>query len=76
MSDWFIHENLKGAVFVETFIYTVLGLAVFALAIWIINKVVPFSLRKEIEEDQNIALGIIIGSVIIGIAMIISAILK
>ncbi|HMV81035.1 MAG TPA: DUF350 domain-containing protein [Leptospiraceae bacterium] len=76
MPDWLVHENLKGAVIVETLLYTAIGLMVFALAIWIMNKVVPFSLRKEIEEDQNTSLGIIIGSVIIGIALIISAILK
>lgn len=76
MPDWLVHENLKGAVIVETMLYTAIGLMVFALAIWIMNKVVPFSLRKEIEEDQNTSLGIIIGSVIIGIALIISAILK
>jgi hypothetical protein len=33
----------------------------------------PFSVHKEIEEDQNVALGIIIGAIIIGIALIISA---
>ncbi len=37
------------------------------------GKVTPFSLRKEIEEDQNIALAIVMASVIIGIAMIIVA---
>jgi hypothetical protein len=29
--------------------------------------------RKEIEQDQNIALSVIIGSVMIGIAMIVAA---
>ena len=38
-----------------------------------IVKVAPFSIRKEIEEDQNTSLGIIIGAVILGISMIISA---
>jgi len=36
-------------------------------------KVSPFSIRKELEDDQNIALGIVIASVIIGIALIVSA---
>jgi hypothetical protein len=35
--------------------------------------VAPFSIRKEIEEDQNIALAIVMASVVIGIAMIIVA---
>lgn len=50
-----------------------LGLVLFAIAFFIIVKVTPFSLRKEIEEDQNTALAIIIASVIIGIALIVSA---
>ena len=54
-------------------IYTVIGLLLFGLAFFIMGKATPFSLRKEIEEDQNIALAIVIGSVIIGIAMIIVA---
>jgi putative membrane protein len=54
-------------------IYTFLGLLLFALAFFIMGKVTPFSLRKEIEEDQNVALAVVIASVIIGIAMIIVA---
>ena len=54
-------------------IYTFLGLLLFALAFFIMGKVTPFSLRKEIEEDQNVALAIVMASVIIGIAMIIFA---
>ncbi|MDQ3252854.1 MAG: DUF350 domain-containing protein [Acidobacteriota bacterium] len=53
--------------------FTVIGLALFGLAFFLMGKVTPFSLRKEIEEDQNIALAIVIASVIIGIAMIIVA---
>jgi putative membrane protein len=50
-----------------------IGLVVFALAFWLIVKVTPFSVRKEIEEDQNIALGIILAGVIVGISLIIAA---
>jgi uncharacterized membrane protein YjfL (UPF0719 family) len=35
--------------------------------------VAPFSVKKEIEEDHNTSLAIIIGAVIIGVAMIIAA---
>lgn len=54
-------------------IFTLAGLLLFALAFFVMGKATPFSLRKEIEEDQNIALAIVIGSVIIGIALIIVA---
>jgi uncharacterized membrane protein YjfL (UPF0719 family) len=39
----------------------------------LVEKVTPFSIRKEIEEDQNTALAIVLAAIIIGIAMIVSA---
>jgi len=56
-----------------TVIFVAIGLVVFALAFLIVVLVAPFSVKKEIEDDQNISLAVIIGSVIIGIAMIIAA---
>lgn len=56
-----------------TVIFVLLGLIVFAVAFGIVVLVSPFSVKKEIEEDQNISLAIIIGAIIIGVAMIISA---
>jgi putative membrane protein len=58
---------------VSTVAFAGLGLAVFAVAFWLVTKIAPFSVRKEIEEDQNVSLGIIIAGVIIGISLIISA---
>lgn len=58
---------------VSSLIFSAIGIVVFAIAFLIMSKVTPFSLRKEIEEDQNTALAIVIGSVIIGIALIIAA---
>ena len=61
------------AMFVWSMIYAALGVVIFGIAFAIVNKITPFSVRKEIEEDQNVALGIIIGAVIVGIAIIIGA---
>lgn len=60
-------------VVVTTLVFVVIGLIVFALAFLVIAKATPFSVRKEIEEDQNIALAIVIASVILGSALIIAA---
>jgi putative membrane protein len=60
-------------IFIQTVVYTLFGLVVFALAYWAMVKVTPFSIRKEIEEDQNTALAIVIAAVILGLALIISA---
>jgi len=56
-----------------TVIFVAIGLIVFTIAFLIVVLVAPFSVKKEIEEDQNTSLAIIIGAVIIGVAMIISA---
>ena len=60
-------------VVVTTVVFVILGLIIFALAFLIIAKATPFSVRKEIEEDQNVALAIVIASVILGSALIIAA---
>ena len=65
-------EELAG-VLVTTVIFTLFGLIVFAIAYTIIVKATPFSVRKELEEDHNTAIAIVIGSIIIGIALIIAA---
>ena len=59
--------------FIATIVYSILGLVVFGVAFKIFVKLSPFSVRKEIEEDQNTALAIILGSVLIGLAIIIAA---
>jgi len=54
-------------------IFVAMGCLVFVVAFFAMTKLAPFSIRKEIEEDQNTALGIVMGAIIIGLAMIISA---
>ena len=58
---------------VMTLAFGLIGIVIFAIAFWLIVKITPFSIRKEIEEDQNTSLAILIGSVIIGIGLIVAA---
>ena len=58
---------------VSSLVFVAIGIALFGIAFWIMVKMAPFSVRKEIEEDHNTALAIVIASVIIGIALIVSA---
>ena len=60
-------------VLITTIVFVLLGLITFAVAFFVITKVSPFSVLKEIEDDQNTALAIVIGSVILGSALIIAA---
>lgn len=63
-------------VLIVAIIFVVVGLVVFGIAYFVLHLVMPFSIRKEIEEDQNLALGIVIGSIMLGIAIIIAAAVK
>lgn len=64
---------LDPAVLLATIVYSVVGIGVFAIAFFLMVKIAPFSVKKEIEEDQNTSLGILMGSVFIGLAIIIAA---
>ena len=57
----------------NTVLFSFVGLIMFAIAFVLMEKLSPFPIRKEIEEDQNTALAIIMAAVMIGIALIISA---
>ena len=65
-------DNL-GEAAVSSAVFAGIGLIVFGLAFWIMNKLSPFPIKKEIEEDHNVALAIIMAGVIIGISLIISS---
>lgn len=62
-------------VFLSTVGYTVFGVIVFAIAGWVMVKISPFPIRKELEEDHNTAVAILMASVILGLAIIIAAVL-
>ena len=58
---------------IASVIFTIMGVILFTLTFAVVDRLSPFSLRKVIEEDQNIAIGIVLASVIIGTAIIVSA---
>ena len=66
-TDQLLHQLLVAGIF------SILGLVILGVVWLILVKILPFSLRKEMEDDQNIALGIVLGSLILGISIIIAA---
>lgn len=54
-------------------IYAVLGILIFVVAFAVIDKLTPYHLWKEIVEDHNTALAILIGAMSIGMCVIIAA---
>lgn len=54
-------------------IYSGLGILIFILAFVVIDKMTPGSLWKEIIEDQNTALGVMMAGVSVAISIVIAA---
>jgi uncharacterized membrane protein YjfL (UPF0719 family) len=71
-----ILQELHIAPMVGTIVYSLLGFVVFYVGFVLFEKFTPFSIRKEIEQDQNVALGIIIGAGLIAFAIIIAAAIR
>lgn len=57
----------------ETVLFSMLGIAMFGIAFWLITRLAPFSIRKELEQDHNTSIAIVIAAVIIGIAIIVAS---
>lgn len=63
--------NLKYVV--GSLLYSFLGILVLLIAFWVIEKITPENLWKEILEKQNQALAIVAAAFIIAIAIIIAS---
>ena len=61
---------------VQSLVYSLIGLVMLGISFLCIIKLSPFSVRKEIEEDQNTSLAILMGSVFIALAIIIQAAIR
>jgi len=69
----FVAYGELGEVIVTVLVFVILGLILFAISFVVLDKFMPYSVHKEIEKDQNTSLGIIIGAMLLGIAIIIAA---
>jgi len=61
---------------VNTLIYTGIGLGVFIIALVIMEVSTKFSITKKITDEGNIALAIVIASIIASLGMIISSAIR
>ena len=75
-ADWFDWSRAAHADRHDDHLYLIIGLVFFALSDWLVERVLPRSLRKGIEEDKNVALAIVIAAVILGVAMIVAAAIR
>jgi uncharacterized membrane protein YjfL (UPF0719 family) len=61
---------------VAALVYATLGLVVFAVAFVVVDRMTPYHLWKEIIDEKNTALAIVVGAVAIGISIIVSSAIR
>ncbi|MDP3237540.1 MAG: DUF350 domain-containing protein [Myxococcales bacterium] len=52
-------------------VFSIIGMLVFIAGFFVIRKMLPFDVHKELEVDQNTAVGIVVASFILGLAFIV-----
>lgn len=66
--------DVKLSQIVSTIVYAALGFVLFLISLWIMEKLTHFSIRKEIVEEHNTSLAIVLGAFYIAMALIIAAV--
>ncbi|MBY0464977.1 MAG: DUF350 domain-containing protein [Burkholderiales bacterium] len=66
--DWF-----KPAAFFGSILFALLGVIVFWVSFIIIDKLTPYNLWEELVEKQNMALGMVVAAMSLGISLIVAA---
>ncbi len=57
-------------------LYGLLGLGLFIFSVWLLETITSYSIKKEILEDQNTAMGIVIGCMLIAVAIIVASAIR
>ncbi|MET0310499.1 MAG: DUF350 domain-containing protein [Burkholderiaceae bacterium] len=66
-------EWLKASAFLGSILYALIGVVIFWISFVVIDKVTPYKLWEEIVEKQNVALGVVVAAMSLGISIIVAA---
>ncbi|MCS4294050.1 MAG: DUF350 domain-containing protein [Comamonas sp.] len=66
--EWF-----RPAAFFGSILFAMVGVVVFWLCFLIIDKITPVDMWSEIVEKQNLALGVVVAAMSLGISIIVAA---
>lgn len=66
-------EILNPVYLVNSLVYSLLGVFVFWVCFLVIDRLTPYNLWKEIVEEKNVSLAIVVGAMCLGIALIVAS---
>ena len=58
---------------ISAVVFTLLGILIFVIAFVVMDRITPYHLWKEIVQEHNIALAVLVGAMSIGICIIIAS---
>jgi putative membrane protein len=58
---------------VNAIVYAAIGIVIFGGAFLVLDKITPYNLWKEIVQEHNLALAILLGAMSLGLCVIIAA---
>ena len=58
---------------VNAIVYAAMGIVIFSGAFLVLDKITPYNLWKEIVQEHNLALAILLGPMSLGLCVIIAA---
>ena len=61
---------------VATFALGLMGIVLLFTSMWLLDRLTPYSVHKQISEKENVAVAVLMGSVVIGLSIIIAAVAK
>jgi putative membrane protein len=68
--------EFRWAPMIAALVYAAIGLVIFGVAFVVVDRLTPYHLWKEIVDEKNSALAIVVGAMAIGISIIISAAIR
>ena len=68
--------EIPWAPMVAALVYATLGLVIFGVAFVVVDRLTPYHLWKEIIDEKNSALAIVVGAMAIGISIIVASAIR
>ena len=64
---------LNPQLILSSVLYSAIGILIFIVAFKVMSRILPFDVSKELSEDQNTAVGVLLGAIMLGLAIIIAS---
>lgn len=57
----------------NSIVYSGLGLLIFLVGFWVVDKLTPYDLWHELIKEKNLPLAVVVGAISLGLCLIIAA---